>query len=362
MVKRIIDTNFWEDDVTVSEFTPEDKYFMIYLLTNPKSTSIGIFPFVPKMAAFELGYSVESVVGLIDRFQNKYEKILYDDDTKEIAIKNSLKFTISKGGRPIEDMVGREVKTIKSEKLIEYTLNTMSTWWNVSSRDIDLSIKNIFEADLKKRKSLYLINNNTNVNAYANAYANTDSLDESYHDTSEEVTNVDNKGFSDKNKNNDTLDESHNDTVHDTHHESLDESSKAKPNAVKFWVENVRINESSFVIQSLIHWVNDFGDEGNEILIIAMQIMLKRGADNLSYLEKILKEWIDKELKTEEEVKTYLKQRVKPKKQFQKQKHVEELPDWAKDNKPNEPVTKKVEDTNVDDIINQMREMGLLND
>ena len=181
MVKRIIDTNFWDDALVVEKYTPEDKYFMLYLMTNPKTTSIGIYPFVKKQVAFDLGYSVDTVSFLLERFENSYEKVAYDDEHKEIAVKNSLKFTISKGGKPVEDMIDRELKSVKSGRLIHETYKDMAEWWTISNREIDTTIKNRFEEELKKRNIII----NTNANANANANANTDTYIDSLHDSSD---------------------------------------------------------------------------------------------------------------------------------------------------------------------------------
>ena len=32
---RKINTNFWTDEKVIDDFTPEDKFFMLYLMTNP---------------------------------------------------------------------------------------------------------------------------------------------------------------------------------------------------------------------------------------------------------------------------------------------------------------------------------------
>ena len=56
-IKRLVDTSLWTDG-KVDEFTPEDKYFMLYLLTNPFTTQLGIYELSIKQAAFQMGYSV----------------------------------------------------------------------------------------------------------------------------------------------------------------------------------------------------------------------------------------------------------------------------------------------------------------
>lgn len=179
MVKRIIETEFWQDEKVVDNFSPEDKYFMIYLLTNPKTTSIGIYKFPKKIVAFELGYTVDSVNSLLDRFEHKYKTIKYNNDIQEIAVLNTLKYTISKGGKPVIDMVIREINKVNDSNLILAVYNNLSEWWEKSDREIDASIKEIFEEELFKRK----VPKENNANANANANANTDSLNDSSTDS-----------------------------------------------------------------------------------------------------------------------------------------------------------------------------------
>ena len=40
---RKLHTAFWQDAKVIEELTPEDKFFFIYLLTNPATTQIGIY-------------------------------------------------------------------------------------------------------------------------------------------------------------------------------------------------------------------------------------------------------------------------------------------------------------------------------
>ena len=117
-LKRIVSTDFWTDG-KVDDFTPEDKYFMLYLLTNPSSTLLGIYEISIKQAAFQMGYSPETVVGLIDRFQNKYSVLLYSKKTGEIAIKNYLRHGIVKGGKPIADCLTSDINGVKDKTLID---------------------------------------------------------------------------------------------------------------------------------------------------------------------------------------------------------------------------------------------------
>ena len=74
-IKRDVSTSFWEDDKVIDNFTPEDKYFMLYLLTNPHTKQIGIYPLNVRQAAFETGYNVDSINHLLNRFENIHKII-----------------------------------------------------------------------------------------------------------------------------------------------------------------------------------------------------------------------------------------------------------------------------------------------
>ena len=124
---RTVKTSFWTDEKVVEEFTPEDKLFFLYLLTNPRTTQLGIYEFVPKLAAFDLGYSKETVLALIERFENKYHMIRYSKETGEIAIKNYLHHSIVKGGKPVMDCLMKEEAEVKDKSLIIYIVNNIYT-------------------------------------------------------------------------------------------------------------------------------------------------------------------------------------------------------------------------------------------
>ncbi len=205
MSKTIVERDFWNDEKVIDEFSPEDKLFMMYLMTCPRGNSVGIYKIPIKIMAFEIGYSPEAIRVLIDRFMNKYKKIIYDYENQEIAILSTLKHTINRGGKPIEEMVARKLEEADSLKLIISVYQHMKAWWDLSTREIDKTIKNIFEKEIKKRKALISNTNTyTNINTYTNTntYSGNDSVDDS-----EECSNI-----NDDNKNTDSGNDSDNDS------------------------------------------------------------------------------------------------------------------------------------------------------
>ena len=126
-IKRVVDTQFWTDDKVIEIFSPEDKLFMLYLMTNPHTTQLGIYKVSKKIMAFETGYSTDTISVLLDRFETKYELIKYSDETKEVAIKNYLRHSIIKGGKPVEDLLIKEISMVKDKSLLQYVFNGIST-------------------------------------------------------------------------------------------------------------------------------------------------------------------------------------------------------------------------------------------
>lgn len=205
MSKTIIERDFWNDEKVIDEFSPEDKLFMMYLLTCPRGNPIGIYKIPIKIIAFEIGYSPEAVRVLLDRFETKYKKIVYDYEEQEIAILSTLKHTINRGGKPIEEMVTKKLDEVVNANLIIKVYDHMHNWWDLSNREIDKTIKNIFEQEIKKREELISYTNtyiNTYTNTNTNTYSGTDSVDDS-----EECSNI-----NDDNKNTDSGNDSDNDS------------------------------------------------------------------------------------------------------------------------------------------------------
>ena len=121
-IKRIVDTDFWTDE-KVETFTPEEKYFWLYLLTNPYTKQLGIYHITKKQMSFHLGYDIETVSKLLDRFENEHKLIKYVDS--EIAILNFLKHSILKGGKPVEDCLRADLRNVKHKSLIAWVFNQL---------------------------------------------------------------------------------------------------------------------------------------------------------------------------------------------------------------------------------------------
>ena len=174
-LKRIIDTDFWTDQKVIDEFSPEDKYFMMYLLTNPFSSLLGIYEISIKQAAFHLGWDQNTIHVLLDRFENQYHMILYSPETSEIAIKNFLRHTIIKGGKPIADCLWRDIRKVKNKALIEAVIDHVMNY-----RDLNVTVMRVLSdylsgagyPDLDKYKDNEKANGNENGKENGNGKGN----------------------------------------------------------------------------------------------------------------------------------------------------------------------------------------------
>ncbi len=122
---RIIRNSFWTDKKVLDDFSPEDKFFWMYVLTNPRTTQLGIYEFSITDASKHLGYNKSTVEVLLNRFENTYGMLKYNSITGEIAIKNYLRHSIVTGGKPVMDCLMKEAKKVKDESLLTYVFENL---------------------------------------------------------------------------------------------------------------------------------------------------------------------------------------------------------------------------------------------
>ena len=114
---RKVHVSFWSDPFT-QELTPEQKYFFLYLITNEKSSQCGIYEITKRHICYDTGYNIDTVSKLL-KFFSDHDKIKYNYDTSEIAIKNWLKYN-DNGSPKVQVFVKQELTSIKDKSLIQY--------------------------------------------------------------------------------------------------------------------------------------------------------------------------------------------------------------------------------------------------
>ncbi|PFD19262.1 replication protein [Bacillus cereus] len=279
---RHVQTTFWSDPKVTEEMTPEDRYFYLYLMTNEHTTQIGVYQITRKQMAFELGYSIESAKALLDRFTKHHELIVYNEETREICILNWGKYNLIKGGKPIEDCIQKELKTIKDLSLVKLVLDRT-----------------------KNEKLVHKIS----------AFAG-------FNDTSNDTSTI--RGQKEKEK------------------EKLQQEEifpTAENLAIDFYMNNFGFI-SPFMGEEINQWVDDLNQD---LVVEAMKITLQNNTRNWSYTKGILKDWHQQGFKTIQDVEaaqaTFRRQQQNKKRTGKGYANrTEAVPDWLHQEKDTELV------------------------
>ena len=129
-----VERSFWQDDF-ILDLTPEEKYFYLYLMTNNKVNTLGVYIFPLRMAAVETGYNVETIGKLLQRFCD-LGKIAYDPETKEVFLKNWGKRNWTKKTAVLRAME-KDRSQIKSVEILKIVTQQYETWIGKSETDND---------------------------------------------------------------------------------------------------------------------------------------------------------------------------------------------------------------------------------
>ena len=76
-VFRTISNSFWTDSKVDDTFTPEDKDFYLYLLTNPHTNICGCYEISNKQMSRETGYNEDTIKRLISPFAPYLVDLVY---------------------------------------------------------------------------------------------------------------------------------------------------------------------------------------------------------------------------------------------------------------------------------------------
>lgn len=283
---RMVRTEFWENPV-VEEMTPEEKYFYLYLLTNSKTTQIGIYRITKKQMAFHLGYSMETVHSLMERFAEQHQLIRYNPETKELAIKYWGEYNLHKGGKPIMDCITAELKEVQDRSLISY----------VSEGITNLGISSLYESFSRQEELLF--GNEGSEREEQDTY--TDTEDEELNDTSTCHATI--RGQKEKEKENKKEKQKQKIASQPYIEDAPDLKIRTKPEDVNEIIEFWDVNGFGFTNvmakQQLLAWLEDSSFlQPKEMILKAMEIACANNKRRLNYIVAILRNWENESLLT----------------------------------------------------------------
>ncbi|MEH7226365.1 DnaD domain protein [Bacillus sp. JJ1566] len=286
---RMVRTDFWMNPVVSEEMTPEDKYFFLYLLTNPHTTQIGIYRITKKQMAFDMGYSIETVHSLMDRFINHHKMIQYNPNTRELAIKNWGKCNLHKGGKPMMDCIFSELKEVEDPSLIEYVAE------NIDRQDILSLYESFYENHLDE-------NTEPSFYHYDEAIAQPGTTNLSLCPTTRSndtlTTRYTIRGQKEKEKQKEKQQQQ-------VLYPSVDDESKTEEirEIVEFWDQNGFGVSNVNAKEQLLAWLDDSSFlYPKEVILKAMDIACANNKRRLNYVVGILKNWENESLLTVAEI------------------------------------------------------------
>ena len=118
---RNIHLSFWQDTKVTDDFTPEDRYFYLYLLTNPHTNLCGCYEISIKQMANEMGYDAKKVIKLIERFSSIHNLIRYSQSGRELLIFHWSKYNWTSSEKFRKPLL-QEIQNIKTDDFREYLL------------------------------------------------------------------------------------------------------------------------------------------------------------------------------------------------------------------------------------------------
>lgn len=255
-IYRYVRTEFWKDAKVLEEMTPEDKLFFLYILTNTNTTQIGIYKIPKKQIGFELGYSIETINTLIDRFENYYKILKYNPETRELAVRMWGKYNLNKGGKPILDCIKKEIREVKDKTLLAYVAE------NILKEDIKIEFEKL--------------------------------IDDTYNDTFDKGSTISIQKEKEKENKKEKQKE----------YENEDETKFSQVGKFKkLYEENVGL-VNGIVAQWLIELSDDID---YDLFKRALEIATDRGKCNKGYINGIIKQWHDNNIKSSEDLLAYEK-------------------------------------------------------
>lgn len=172
-IYRNIQMTFWTDPKIIDEFTPEDKYFYLYLFTNPHTNLCGCYEISKRHAVLETGYSKETIDKLLDRFEKKHKVICYCADTKEVLLINWSHYNWTSSDK-FRKPLAKEIERVKNTDFRRFLtdlyngIDTVSIPYGIG---IDTTVTDTVINTVNNIEDINIVNkvnNNTNNNTLYN--------------------------------------------------------------------------------------------------------------------------------------------------------------------------------------------------
>lgn len=139
-VIRRINSTFWTDSKVADDFSADDRYLYIYLLTSPHNNICGCYEISIKQMAKQTGMSERRCESALRRLEEDHGVVVYDHDSKEVLIPKWGRHNWSTSDKLVKG-VEDTAKYIKTPDFRDYVLGQLEKGIDTVSIPYRYSVK-----------------------------------------------------------------------------------------------------------------------------------------------------------------------------------------------------------------------------
>lgn len=126
-VYRSVHVSFWTDPKVTDDFTANDQYFYLYLLTNSHTNIIGCYEVSTEQMRRETKLSKKTIDNLLERFEKVHKVIRYDRETRELLLLNWSRYNWTTSDRLLK-AVSASIQYVRSAEFKAYIAKTFESF------------------------------------------------------------------------------------------------------------------------------------------------------------------------------------------------------------------------------------------
>lgn len=132
---RNIQMSFWTDPKVEDDYTSDDRYFYLFLMTNPHTNLCGCYEIsINQMSKFTGIKSTKKIENLLERMEKVHKNVLYSKRTKELLILRWYKYNWTSSEKFRKPLL-KEIQKIKCQEFKEYLMALFNGEDTVSTLD-----------------------------------------------------------------------------------------------------------------------------------------------------------------------------------------------------------------------------------
>ena len=132
---RNIQMSFWTDPKVEDDYTSDDRYFYLFLMTNPHTNLCGCYEIsISQMSKFTGIKSTKKIENLLERMEKVHKNVLYSKRTKELLILRWYKYNWTSSEKFRKPLL-KEIQKIKCQEFKEYLMALFNGEDTVSTLD-----------------------------------------------------------------------------------------------------------------------------------------------------------------------------------------------------------------------------------